>query len=159
MMKRILGVGALLLALPVVSMADQSGPGCGAGAIIWKGQSGMAANVLAATTNGMFGNQTLGMTFGTLGCNGEQTVSNEYEKKIFVASNMDNLAEDAAKGSGDHLASLAELVGVASADKSAFFAMAKANYSSVFTQSNQDSLLVSLNQAMSTDPVLVKYTN
>ena len=48
--------------------------GCGVGTMIFKGKSGLAPHVLAVTTNGTFGNQTFGMTSGTLGCNVDQKI-------------------------------------------------------------------------------------
>ncbi|MFI7919119.1 DUF3015 family protein, partial [Acinetobacter baumannii] len=42
--------------------------GCGVGTQVWAGQKGVVPKILAATTNGIFTNQLLGITFGTLGC-------------------------------------------------------------------------------------------
>jgi hypothetical protein len=57
-MKKLIA-GAMLLGASTLAFAQ---PGCGVGAMIWKGQPGIAPHVLAATTNGTFGNQTFGMT-------------------------------------------------------------------------------------------------
>jgi hypothetical protein len=62
---------ALALATPV-ALAQQdetaNSTGCGLGTIIFEGQKGIAPQVLAVTTNGTSGNQTFGITSGTLGC-------------------------------------------------------------------------------------------
>ncbi len=42
--------------------------GCGLGTMVFDGQQGKVYKVLGATTNGTSGNQTFGITFGTLGC-------------------------------------------------------------------------------------------
>ena len=49
--------------------------GCGLGSMAWRGQSGIAPQILAVTTNGSFGNQTFGITFGTSGCDPNGRVS------------------------------------------------------------------------------------
>ena len=160
-MKKLIGGAILLsLALPMSAMAQNTGPGCGLGSMIFKGKSGLGPNILAATTNGISGNQTFGLTFGTLGCNAEQMVSNEYQKEIFVASNMDTLAEEAAKGQGNHLASLAELIGIQSQqEREVFYTLTQANYDKVFVKSNSNAtqILAALDDSMKTDAVLAKY--
>ena len=45
-----------------------TGPGCGLGKKLWedwKGQKKIAPQMLMATTNGTFGSQTFGISFGT----------------------------------------------------------------------------------------------
>jgi len=58
---------------PVVSISSAifaSGPsGCGWDSKVWEGKSEVLAHVCAATTNGISGNQTFGITNGTAGCN------------------------------------------------------------------------------------------
>ena len=63
-MKKTLIAGLIALA-PFAAQAADKGPGCGWGAMVFDGQSGIGPNVLAATTNGILGNQTFGMTSGT----------------------------------------------------------------------------------------------
>ena len=159
MKKLLAGIVAFGLMTPLASMATDTGPGCGLGTQVMKGKSGLVFNVLAATTNGISGNQTFGMTFGTLGCNGEQMVSNEYQKEIFVASNMDTLAVDAAKGQGNHLASLAELIGVQAAERNNFYSMAQSEYNVIFSEANQSpsDVLAAFDVAMKSDVTLAKY--
>ena len=47
-----------LASAPFTSVLADDDIGCGAGTIIWEGQSGLVPKVLGATTNGIFGNQT-----------------------------------------------------------------------------------------------------
>ena len=154
-----LAVGFILTA-PQLTFAAQNGPGCGLGQQVWKGQSGLFAHTSAATTNGTFSNQLFGLTSGTLGCDADNAVvENEYEKKQFVAANIDFLAQDVAQGNGDHLYSLASLMGIKQQDKSTFFSVAQANYDNIFTSSNTDykSVLAALDVAMSENPRLKHY--
>ncbi|MFI7964943.1 DUF3015 family protein, partial [Acinetobacter baumannii] len=69
-----LALAALLAAGSSVAMADND-VGCGVGTQVWAGQKGVVPKILAATTNGIFTNQLLGITFGTLGCRQGGTVT------------------------------------------------------------------------------------
>ena len=160
MKKLILTLGVAVALAPMTSMAANSGPGCGLGKMVWDGQEGMVANVLASTTNGTFGSQTFGMTSGTSECDGDAVVSNEHQKKIFVASNADSLAMEAAQGGGMHLTSLAELMGIQEQDRDAFFKMTQKNYDDIFANAGDHTLVIaSLDSAMSANPNLAKYVN
>lgn len=158
-MKKIVTIAALALAGSMgTAHADNTGAGCGLGQQVFKGQSGLFAHVAAATTNGTFMNQWFGLSFGSLGCDATSTVSNEYLKKTFVASNMDNLADDVAKGQGEYLSSLANLMGIQDQDKQRFFDVAQNNYDSIFgSNGSQEIVLSALDNAMSQDQQLVKY--
>ena len=61
-------VAAAMAALPVAGQAaggDDDVGSCGWGSKVWEGQGGLAAKVLAVTTNGTSGNQTFAITSGT----------------------------------------------------------------------------------------------
>jgi len=59
---------SLTAAVPVLSHASQKNTGCGLGSVIFKGQDALLFQILAVTTNGTSGNQTFGITTGTLNC-------------------------------------------------------------------------------------------
>ncbi len=149
-----------LLSFPVISAAD-SGAGCGLGQQIWAGQSGLAAHVLAATTNGTSINQWFGLTFDSLGCNPNGVVTAQYQRNLYVANNLDNIARDAARGGGDHLRSLAQLMEIEEQDQPAFFAVAQARYDALFGANAIDSQawLASLDKALLAEPGLAKYVS
>ncbi len=63
MLKKI-ALAAVLATGSSMAMADND-VGCGVGTQVWAGQKGIAPKILAATTNGIFTNQLLGITFGT----------------------------------------------------------------------------------------------
>ena len=157
MLKKI-ALASLLLAGSSVAMADND-IGCGVGTEIWKGQSGLIPRVLGATTNGIFGNQTFGITFGTLGCKrADNLVRSEVVE--FVDHNAETLARDIAVGEGESLNVLAELMQIQSEDKTHFFQVAKANWSKLYSEQNQNTLQVvsSLHSMMTEDAVLRKYS-
>ncbi|HEA51498.1 hypothetical protein LCGC14_0832170 [marine sediment metagenome] len=131
-MKKLIA-GAILLGASSMAFAQ---PGCGVGAMIWKGQSGIAPHVLAATTNGSFGNQTFGMTTGTLGC---QTNESVQSMAMYMDSNIDKVARDMSRGNGENLDTLAVLLGVEAADRGAFSKVLQDNFAAIFPTSDTTS--------------------
>lgn len=159
MKRKLLGISFLALAAsPIAAFADD-GPGCGLGAQVWKGKSGLLAHTSAGTTNGTFYNKYFGITSGTLGCDGESVVYNDIEQKVFVSSNMDNLQQEIAQGSGDHLEALAQLKGVSETDRDAFYEVAQDNYDQMFSSdsTNYETVLAALDVAMTNHSTLAKY--
>ena len=154
-MKKLMMAGVLALATTIAAYANSVG--CGAGSMVFKGQSGLAPNVLAATTNGISGNQTFGITSGTLGCNKNDTVPNVAG--IFIDNNMERVARDMSTGEGEALETLATLMGIEEADKAAFYEMSQANFSSIYTRDDVTSseVIASLRSVMAKDIQLAKY--
>ncbi len=133
-MKKVLVSIAAVAALSSAVFAgvnDQTG--CGLGAMIIKDDSSALLLALQATTNGTSGNQTFGITSGTSGCKKTKFVMNERASE-FVASNMDQLAKEAAIGQGESVDTLAELLNVK--DKAAFATTLQKNYNSIYTSSD-----------------------
>lgn len=159
-MKKLFAVATLLSTLPFAqaAMADDD-IGCGLGTMIFDGQSGKVVKVLGATTNGTSGNQTFGITFGTLGCDGTGTIDSRQKLAMFIDGNMDNLARDMAKGQGETLATLSEVWGIPNQNKADFNTMAKQNFAVVYQSANVTSndVLNNLNTVMSNDSKLSAY--
>ena len=157
MMKKLLAV-AVLSTSASVAMADQD-IGCGLGTMIMAGQSGPIFKVLGATTNGTFGNQTFGITTGTLGCQSSGAITSRARLGMFTGSNIDNLARDMSVGRGETLNVLADLMGVPEAQKDHFFQTTKTNFGKIFAPQNETAgqILAALEQVMSQDATLVAY--
>ena len=68
-MKKIIA-GVILASASSLALANASGPaGCGLGStVVFPDANQWYQHVMAATTNATSGNQTFGMTSGTLGC-------------------------------------------------------------------------------------------
>ena len=135
-MKKVLLTGMVLFFM-VSGIAFANAPkencGCGLGTLLFEGKDGLLMQIFAATTNASFGNQTFGISSGTLGCNqATNFVSNEQLNK-FVADNMDNLAKDAAMGQGEYVDTLAELMNVNGSKRVEFSQMLQENFSNIFT--------------------------
>ena len=146
MMKKVLAVAAVAFAVTAgVVMAEEKGVagpktstprdnvGTGLGTIIFDGNDGLVEQVLAATTNGSSGNQTFAITSGTSGAKPWSKLVMNEETNSFVKDNMDTLARDMARGSGESLDTLAELMGVKAADRAAFAKDIQANFTRIYT--------------------------
>lgn len=155
-MKKTWLMAALVAAMSQPVLAD-SGPGCGLGATIFKGQSGLGPHILAATTNGTFGNQTFGMSTGTLGCQPNTEIT--LMASMFVDQNLEQLARDMSRGEGEHLDALASILKIEAADRPAFSAALQKNFDAIFSDANVSASDVVENLAgvMKQDPALIKY--
>ncbi len=133
-----------------------SGPGCGLGYMLFQGQRGVLPQILAATTNGTFGNQTFGMTTGTSGCSQDGIVSREHETAVYAQATIENLSQEMAQGQGEHLASLATLMGVPAELHAAFFQLTQQHYATLFPTEQNDAvqMLTALKAVLAADPVL-----
>lgn len=143
-MKKIVFSLAAAGALVLVSNAQAvDSTGCGLGSMAWRGQSGIAPQVLAATTNGLFGTQTFGITFGTSGCdpNGRITGGTGRMALAFMENNMEQYAMDAAAGHGETIETLA---GILNMDSEKLGEISKQNFAYMFNDQNADALSVTL---------------
>lgn len=100
--------------------------GCGVGSLIFGDQPGMV-QILAATTNGILGNQTFGITTGTLNC-GDAAVGTKGAT-LFIEANKEALAKEASRGEGEAIAHLSHLAGCK--DAKAVGAALQKNFSAV----------------------------
>lgn len=123
----------MVLAIASTALAAPYGAGgCGLGSIIFKDEPG-GVQIFAATTNGTFGNQTFGITTGTLNCGDPIWAFSNNETKRFVAHNMDALALEIAQGKGETLDAFAELLQVPAENRAEFAALLQENFDQVFT--------------------------
>ena len=144
-----------------VAFAGDPDVGCGWGTQAFRGQSGVAPKVMAATTNGMLGSQTFGISSGTAGCTQGGVVKAEARLRTYAGANIDTLAGDIAAGQGESLDTLAHLMGIADADQPAFFHLAKTNFGVLFPpdQVSAGYMLAALRGVMAEDPQLAKYAS
>ena len=138
-----------------------TGPGCGLGKLAWgsaQHQKDIAPQVLMATTNGTFWSQTFGISFGTSGCTNSGKVMSEQRTAVFASLNFENLSQEMAQGEGEHMASLATLMGIPADRHPEFFAMAQSEYRNL-VQAGETSplaLVRALNEAASAHPALAQ---
>ena len=118
--------------------------GCGLGSMAWRGQSGPAAQVLAVTTNSLFGIQTFGITSGTSGCDPQGRITGGTQKMFFtfLENNMEQYALDAAAGHGETIETMA---GILNMDSEKLGEMSKQNFATLFPNENVDAVELTLN--------------
>jgi hypothetical protein len=161
-MRKLSVVLCVMAAFPVAAMAkgENNIGNCGWGSKIFDGQSGVAPQVLAVTTNGTFGNQTFGITSGTSGCTQDGAVKSNWRTALFIDGNRDQLARDMAIGSGETLDSLAHLLGVEAQDRAAFNRVTKDNMGRIFSSENMQTaqIIASLREVLAAERALSRYT-
>lgn len=159
-MKKLLGALLVVSVLPMAASAQNVGQ-CGWGSKVFHGQSGIAPQVLAVTTNGTSGNQTFGITTGTSGCTQNGVVRSSWKTAYFIDANKTKLARDMSVGQGESLDALASLLGMENgADKQVFFASVKDQFALVFPSSEvtTDQVVASLRDMLSANPELAQYS-
>jgi hypothetical protein len=159
-MKKIMIAALVIAASAGMAQADND-IGCGLGTNLWKGESGLVPKVLGATTNGTFGNQTFGITTGTLGCSSEGVITADARLRMFAGANLDNLARDMAHGQGETLDAFASLMKVSETDKPAFFTFTKSHFTALFADDDVTAgeMIAQLNRLLATDPSLAAYAS
>jgi len=102
-----------------------TGPGCGLGRQLWedwKGKKQIAPQLFMASTN-VTGSYTFAITSGTSGCSNDGTIWDSQKAGLFIEINYANVMDDMARGGGEHLASLAALLGVTQEEEATFFSL------------------------------------
>lgn len=135
-------VAAGVLALSSNANAYDS-TGCGLGSMAWRGQSGIVPQVLAVTTNAMFGTQTFGISTGTSGCdpNGRVTGGTGRMLLAFLENNMEQFALEASVGTGETLATVA---GILNVDEASLSVKIKDNFDMLFASNDVDAVDLTL---------------
>ena len=158
---RVVVAFAVFSAAAVLAANPDSGPGCGLGKLAWsdfKHQKNIGPQVFMATTNGTFGRQTFGISSGTSGCTNDGSVWAEHKVTMFAEINFENLSQEMAQGRGEHLASLATLMGVPAERQHDFFALTQEQYTTLI-QSGETSpvaMIKALSAAMAGHPALAQ---
>ena len=141
--------------------AASNNVGCGLGSQVFDGQSGVAPQALAATTNGSSGNQTFGITSGTLGCSKDGVVQASLELDRFVSHNMDQLSFDISAGKGETLNAVSEILGVADGDREHLFSTLKDSFAQIYPDASVSSsdVTIAMLKAISADASLAGYAS
>lgn len=156
-MKKIIAGLALLSASSVAMAEAPGGPNCGWGNLLFEGQSGLGPHLLATITNNTSGNATFGMTTGTNGCSTDGTLT--YGGKSLISSIMNEFSEDAARGHGDALDTVAVIYGVEQKDRATFAKVMHENFTTLFPSEDitADEMIANIEKVMKADKTLSKY--
>src|SRR5438093_1861019 len=142
------------------AMNPDTGPGCGLGKLAWgdfKNQKNIAPQVMMATTN-TTGVYPIAISSGTSGCTNDGVVWAEHKVTMFAEINFEDLSQEMAQGQGEHLASLATLMGVPAEQQPEFFAMTQERYRALIQSGDGSPVAIvkALSEAITHHPVLVK---
>lgn len=139
-------IAALVLAgfASAALAADYGSAGCGLGSLAFK--SNDMTQVLAATTNGTFGSQTFGITFGTSGCNNKGLVKVAMARESFIEANYKDLSRDVAAGKGEYVTNLARLYGFGPENVPTFASLLQKNYNSIFSANDAKTAVNEINK-------------
>ena len=160
---------AVVVAFPTAQAfsapVPDNGPGCGLGKVAWEGntsqQDYIGPQLLISTTNNtILPWQAFGITSNTLGCHNNGRWFAEYKTTMFAETNFENLSQEMAQGQGEHLASLATLMGVPQDEQPAFFAMAQDQYTTLVQSGDTTpgAMLKSLREGMPAHAILTNYS-
>ena len=123
----------------VAFAADYGAAGCGLGSLAFKENN--ATQILAATTNGTFGSQTFGLTFGTSNCNNKGLIKVSKARESFIEANYKDLSRDVAAGKGEYVTNLARLYGFGPDSTVKFATLLQKNHNTIFaTNSAQNAV-------------------
>lgn len=147
-MKKVLAVLAVaamvLCAGNALAQQARSNTGCGLGTMLFQDNAdgSVVSQSFQATTNGIFGNQTFGITSGTLGCEQPDSVFQNDRLLAFTVDNMDGLARDIANGQGETLRTVAELMEIPAADQPALFTKLQGHFDKIFVTGEESASVV-----------------
>ena len=132
-MKKLLVIlGGAVLLTGASFAVNKSNTGCGLGYVAMKDQEGVIFEALAVTTNGTSANQTFGITSGTLECEKPAKFVKNEKLQRFVSENMDELAQDIARGEGKYIETLADLMGIPVEQRPEFYTKLQRNFNRIF---------------------------
>lgn len=160
-MKKYLTAGLMAVALaatfPAANANPTTGAGCGLGKLVLDGQAGLGPNLGAWILN-LIGYNTFAMSSGTSGCDTTKAVLKERDRTDYAAANFDSLSADAARGAGDHLAGLADVMAISAADRPAFYTLVQSRYDNLFSASaTPEAMLSALDGALRADARFASY--
>ena len=131
-----------LMMTPLVFAKGGSHPmaGCGLGYVLFASKdNSRPAQIFAATTNGTSGNQTFGITSGTLGCTESGMIAKNKQAEVYAEVNLRQLSHDIAIGKGESLDAFSKIVGVKDAGQEKFCQLLKSNYAVLFPNASASS--------------------
>ncbi len=158
-MRKILVLAALVVAAPAFAKSTEQAikgsgaygtAGCGLGSLAFGNQPG-GVQILAATTNALFGTQTFGITTGTSNCGPGLFAMGT---KNFVEANREAVAKDISRGEGEAIGALTVINGCQ--DSHAVGAALQRNFGAIFPseQATTDDVTKAILETLHSDPAL-----
>lgn len=133
------------------------GPGCGFGKVVFEREpKSILLQHLGSTLN--VPSQPFAISTGVSGCTNNGMIVKEEQTTMFASLNFENLTQEMAQGHGEHLASLAKLMGVPSERESEFFSLAQDRYISLMQAGDVSpkAMLTALHAALARESTVAK---
>jgi hypothetical protein len=151
----LLSLSFVLIATPTWA-GNYGMAGCGLGALAFPNDNDQVSQILAATTNGTFGTQTFGITSGTSECTQDGRIRSERAQEAFAEVNFESLAQEMAKGQGEHLTAFAYLLGCSEDSLNEFGRLTQRKYTQIFSRDAMTplDLVDAVKQSIASDALL-----
>ena len=128
--------------------------GCGLGALVVD-RNELLPQLGAWFLNGIYSNQTYGITSGTSHCVSAKSMALR-EQEVYLKANFASVSKEAAQGTGTHLEAFADVMGCEVKDWDTFAKFSKKNYTLLFSDQDVKSVLSSYRHEISNDDALAK---
>jgi hypothetical protein len=156
----ILGALAGTVFFAPIAQAAGSHPmaGCGLAYLLFaKDNNTQGIQILASTTNNLWGTQSFGITSGTSGCTQDGALAFNREVEVYAAVNLTNLAEEMAKGEGEYVVAFTSLLGANDDTRATMLRFFQDKYSVLFPseETNSIEMLDALKAELSAHPELL----
>jgi len=132
---RLLCVFLISLFLGSAALASVGDAGCGLGSLIIDKNTKLSQS-FAGTTNNWTLTQFFGISSGTSNCRASGFAVREKEAEVFAEANMQNLKVEMARGHGENLSALAQMMGCSDAAVPSFGKMTQSRYENIFPQAD-----------------------
>lgn len=144
-----------------VDKGDQSAAygmaGCGLGSVLFGETESRGGQILASTTNGIYGNGTFAMSSGTSNCvpeNSETTAQMRKNMEMFVAANKESLANDIAKSNGETITAISNIMGCK--DSNYLGAKLQSRYETIFAANDSSVVSDNMMNTVASDRYLIE---
>jgi hypothetical protein len=130
--------------------------GCGLGSVLFGETESRGGQILAATTNGLYSNNTFGVSSGTSNCVPDQASSAAVKKnmKLFVSANREALANDIVKSNGETIVTLGNIMGCS--DTNYLGSKLQSRYENIFNSKKDSKVASNVYKTVSSDRYLVE---
>jgi hypothetical protein len=154
---------AIFASILTLGPLGASGEECGVGNRVVTDRSNLIRKAAAFTID-FFTFKGISTTFEVAGCTEENNIfkrSASARMRHHAGYNLDHLAADMARGKGEYLDALAHLMEIEDRDRTAFRALTRENFSTLFTRDNADAddILATLLGLMSEHETLSVYVS
>jgi hypothetical protein len=131
--------------------------GCGLGSVLFGESDNRGAQLLSSTTNGIYSNNTFGMSSGTSNCVPDKSAKTAEVKKnmnMFISANKEALANDIVKQDGETIIALSEIVGCN--DTKYLGTKLQSRYAAIYSNNDPKTVTDNMYNVIATDGYLVE---